>query len=110
MVFCTLRGQLPPGVAMNIRRLALTLSSCLIAFTAGANSNPGDLLVSGRIDNNVSQYNGATGAFVSTFASTGGIGNPVGIVYGPDRNLYVANVATNSVLRFNGLTGAFIDQ
>jgi WD40 repeat protein len=96
-------------VIPNITRSLSLITAVCLAGSAWSNVSTGDLLVAGRIDNNVTQFNGTTGAFVSTFAHTGGIGNPVGIAYGADGNLYVANVATNNVLRFNGLTGAFID-
>jgi glucose/arabinose dehydrogenase len=58
----------------------------------------------------VLRYNRTTGAFTGTSASGGGLNDPLGLVIGPDGNLYVASGNTNSILRFNGGdTGAFID-
>src|SRR5437879_4201716 len=43
-------------------------------------------------------------------AGAGGLTNPGQIRFGPDGNLYVANLgANNNILRFNGVNGAFID-
>jgi hypothetical protein len=57
------------------------------------------------------RFNGSTGAFIDVFVRTGdgGLRAPFTLIFGPDRNLYVASVFTNSVLRYNGKTGAFID-
>src|SRR4051812_3838844 len=43
---------------------------------------------------NVLRYNDANGQFIDTFvaASSGGLQNPRGIDFGPDGNLYVADV------------------
>jgi streptogramin lyase len=54
------------------------------------------------------------GGNIETFVApgAGGLGIPVGLSFGLDGNLYVANNAGNNignVLRFNGRTGAFID-
>ena len=50
------------------------------------------------------KYDGLTGAALGTFVSAGP-GTPEQIVFGPDGNLYVADVANDSVLRFNGIDG-----
>src|SRR5262249_56178530 len=63
----------------------------------------------GSLDNTVKRYNGATGAFIDTFASGGGLRFPGGITFGPDGNLYVTSGFSNSVLRYDGKTGAFLD-
>lgn len=58
----------------------------------------------------VVEFNGATGAFIKTFVSSGsgGLNFPYGMMFGPDGNLYVSSQATNQVLEYNGSTGAFI--
>jgi hypothetical protein len=57
---------------------------------------------------NVLQFNGATGAFISTFIPTGagGLSDPTGLVFGPTGNLYVSDYFDNVVRGYNGLTGA----
>lgn len=70
--------------------------------------NAQDLLVASRFTDQVLRYDPA-GAFVSVFASGGGLVNPVGLTYGPDGHLYVSSGNTNQVLRYDGTTGAFID-
>jgi streptogramin lyase len=66
----------------------------------------------------VLRYDGQTGAFLDIFVPAGsnpfgesGPGNPRGLVFGPDGNLYVSNfpVLHPSVLRYDGKTGALID-
>ena len=59
----------------------------------------------------VLRYDGKTGAFIDAFvpAGSGGLVDPVSLVFGPDSNLYVSSFATRQVLRYNGKTGAFID-
>ncbi len=49
------------------------------------------------------------GDFIDVFASGSGLDFPIGLVFGPDGNLYVSSANTDEVLRYNGTTGAFID-
>ena len=49
------------------------------------------------------------GDFIDVFATGDGLDDPHGLVFGPDKNLYVVSQATDEVLRYNGKTGAFID-
>jgi Concanavalin A-like lectin/glucanases superfamily/PKD domain/Matrixin len=75
---------------------------------------PTDFLTTGQVPDalildsataTVRRYNSSTGAFVSTFVPTiSGGTSDLGIVYGPDGNLYVAG--PSSVLRYDGLTGS----
>ena len=79
----------------------------------------GYLLVSSFDNNSVLRYDESTGAFVDAFVpkQSGGLREPMGVVYGPDHNLYVASglepdqgVGHKDVLRYNGTTGAFLDD
>ena len=68
----------------------------------------GNLYVDSGTNNNILEYNGSTGAFLSTFVSagSGGLNNPSGMVFGPDGNLYVSSNGTQSVDRFQGPSGS----
>jgi DNA-binding beta-propeller fold protein YncE len=60
----------------------------------------------------VLRYDGTTGAFIDEFAESGRLSSPRGIIFGQDRNLYVADhtSAGGRVVRFDGTTGAYIDD
>jgi hypothetical protein len=60
----------------------------------------------------VGRYNGTTGAFIDLFAMPLPPDQlPIGLLFGPDGNLYVESQGLPSVVdRFNGTTGQFIDQ
>ena len=57
------------------------------------------------------EYDGTTGAFITTFVTqgSGGLDEPLGLVFGPNGNLFVSSYYTNSVLEYNGTTGAFLE-
>ena len=65
-----------------------------------------DLFVSSP--NNIFRYDEQTGEFLGEFIppGSGGLGQPNGLIFGPDGNLYVCSLGTNSILRFDGITGA----
>jgi DNA-binding beta-propeller fold protein YncE len=70
-----------------------------------------DGLLGNPENNRVLRYDGTTGAFIDTFVApgSGGLGEPDGIVFGPDGNLYVSSRQTdNNVLRYDGINGAFL--
>ena len=46
------------------------------------------------------------GSFVTS--ASGGLSVPIGLTFGPDKNLYVASSGQSAVLQFNGTTGAFM--
>jgi streptogramin lyase len=83
------------------------VQSSVCSFTA-TGTPPTSLYVSSFNTNEVKRYNAATGAFVSDFASGGGLGLPAGLTFGPDGDLYVSSPASNNVLRYDGATGALI--
>jgi sugar lactone lactonase YvrE len=71
------------------------------------------LFVNTGIDHkDVLRYDGTTGAFIDDFADQNQVTDAKGIIFGPDGNLYVANVSTDdttgTILRYNGTTGAFL--
>ncbi len=84
--------------------------------TAGMVLGPdGNLYVGSGGSNSVLRFDPGTGApipapgqlgadFVP--AGSGGLSFPAGVVFGPDKNLYVASLGSGSVLRFDGKTGA----
>jgi hypothetical protein len=70
-----------------------------------------DLYVSEERLGRILRYNGSTGAYLGAFVDGGsvGLGSPVGLTFGPDGNLYVADGgffgSTPRVLRFQGPAG-----
>src|SRR5579859_316166 len=98
--------------------LAGVMLACLAMFAAPTARADGYLLVSSFGTDSVLRYNETTGAFVDAFVPTksGGLREPLGVIFGPDHNLYVASglepdhgTGKQEVLRYNGATGAFID-
>ena len=69
-----------------------------------------ELLVAGRLSDNVHRYAPTTGNFLQVFGSADGLNQPGEAVIGPDGNLYVSSALTDNVLRFNATSGAFIDE
>jgi DNA-binding beta-propeller fold protein YncE len=71
---------------------------------AGAN-----LFVSSNLTNQVLEYEGTTGAFISPFfpAGNGGLDEPQGLAFGPNGNLFVSSLS-GQVLEYGGTTGTFI--
>jgi len=67
----------------------------------------GNLYVDSPANNNILEYNGRTGGYLTTFVSagSGGLTDPAGLVFGPDGNLYVSDEGVQSVDRFEGPTG-----
>src|SRR5262249_17821964 len=74
----------------------------------------GNLFVADGNTEQVQEYDGTTGAFVTTFvaAGSGGFNGTVGLAFGPNGNLFVTSFdthsLTNDVLEFDGTTGAFV--
>ena len=56
----------------------------------------------------MAKFDGTCGAFLGVFTSGGALSLPVGLAFGPDTNLYVANFGGNTVARFDGQTGIFL--
>ncbi|MBW1686544.1 MAG: DUF4347 domain-containing protein [Deltaproteobacteria bacterium] len=70
------------------------------------------LVVSGDNGNNNSifRYENTTGTFLQQFATSDGLDYPIGIVIGPDGNIYVSGWKSDNVLRYDAQSGAFIDE
>jgi hypothetical protein len=93
---------------LKIRSLAtLALPLLLLLHHPAA----ADLLVGSVLTDQILRYNGSTGAFVGAFvpAGSGGLDAPSGLIFGPNRNLYVSSAGSARVLRYDGSTGAFLD-
>jgi hypothetical protein len=60
-----------------------------------------DLYVSSRNGNSVLRYDEVTGAFLDAFVAprSGSLSSPLGLLFGPEGNLYVNSFDTNSVMR-----------
>src|SRR5437660_7816539 len=87
-------------------RWALVAAALLAILQAHA-----DLFVTsqtGATRGDVLRYNQADGSFVGNFASLGQNADLLGMAFGPDGNLYVADGTENEVLRYNGRTGAYM--
>jgi hypothetical protein len=94
----------------------LTHPSFMVFGPDGQNDGRLDLYVNAADDNTVLRYDGTTGAFKGVFVpgGTGGLTFPLGLVFGPDGDLYVAssNIGAGSpdflpgsILRFEGPAG-----
>lgn len=76
--------------------------------------NPGNLLVTGFVGKNVTEFDRFDGTLLGEIvpAENGELSFAGGIQVGPDGNLYVVNtgiVTNTSILRYDGTTGDFID-
>jgi DNA-binding beta-propeller fold protein YncE len=70
----------------------------------------GNLFVADFDSDRVLEFNGTTGALIGTFATGGGLDGPVGVLFGPDGELYVSSfLGEGKILRYDGSTGAFLD-
>ena len=57
----------------------------------------------------IRRYDGATGAFIDTFAAWDNPNFAWDLTFGPDGNLYVSSPGADGVMRFDGQTGTFMD-
>ena len=93
-----------------MRRLLILVTASVLALGALPCPVGADLFVSSSGNDSMLRYSDG-GAFLNIFvtAGSGGLNFPVGLVFGPDGNLYVVGNPFKQVLRYNGTTGAFID-
>lgn len=80
-------------------------SGGLQSATGIAWKNNTELYIADAVGGQILRFDGATGAFVSVFATTT---SPYDMVFGPNGNLYVASSTDNSVTEFDGSSGAFV--
>jgi DNA-binding beta-propeller fold protein YncE len=79
----------------------------------------GHLYVSSWRTNEIMRFEGRTGAplpasippggAVFVLAGSGGLKEPMGLVFGPDNDLYVSSSGSNAILRYDRQTGRFRD-
>jgi len=67
--------------------------------------NASELYVADAVGGQILRFDGATGAFISVFATAT---SPYGLTFGPNGNLYVGSSTGNSVSEYDGSTGAFV--
>jgi hypothetical protein len=92
------------------RRSVWCLALVLLATPGAVRAGTLNLFVSSSFSSPpaVLEYNGTTGAFVTSFASGNGLRIPQGLAFGPNGDLFVSNSDTSSVLEYNGTTGALV--
>jgi len=90
-----------------VKTAALALRSAFALLTVAMAVPAQNLLVASRYTDNVLEYD-SNGKFVRTFATGGGLKNPVGLTFGPDGHLYVGSGDTGKVLKYDGKTGKFL--
>ena len=75
----------------------------------GAGSADADMYVSAARANSVMRFD-ENGTFLGNFVQPGdgGLGDPQGIAFGPNGNLFVASNGSNNVLEYDGLTGTYV--
>jgi hypothetical protein len=105
MLTFTVPHQFPSNQAGNVTYpISVTVRKGESADSLTSGQLP-DLLALDFAKRSIHRYNGSTGAYATDFVPSTTVGvSDLGIIYGPDGNLYVA--AGNSILRFDGLTGA----
>lgn len=72
----------------------------------------GNILVSGRGNTSILEYDKTSGAFIKPFTTGYSLDNPTKIAFGPDGNLYVSQWGTSNqkIARFNGTSGQYIGE
>jgi hypothetical protein len=82
--------------------LATVMGMAMAGFGSSAHA---DLFIGSAGPDNILRFDESTGDFLGEFIprGQGGLGDPAGLIFGPDGNLYVSS--GNSILRYDGITG-----
>lgn len=104
----------------SIQKFDINGNSLGSFYSGSALDHPTSIAIMGNGDVLASNFNGdsvakfsSAGVFQSNLVSpgSGGLNGPdVGLITGPDGNIWVASFFTNSILRYNPTTGAFLGQ
>jgi len=65
------------------------------------------LLTAYSVSNKIQRYN-LNGTGAGSFATTGSLNTPIGMIFDPDGNLLVGSFGTDSVLKYDATTGSFL--
>jgi 6-phosphogluconolactonase (cycloisomerase 2 family) len=105
--------MIDPNATPGLRTVSVTTGSEVASVSNGFTvAGPANIFVTDDSNSSVLEYD-ANGAFIRTFVSpgSGGLNVPIGITFGPDRNLYLsygACIGPTGILRYDGQTGAFL--
>ena len=72
----------------------------------------GKVLIASGFSNSIQIYDIESSNYEGDFVkpNSGGLSIPIGLVFGPDGNLYTSGAGCNCVKRYNGRTGEYIDD
>jgi len=102
------------GMSVQNRRVCLPIILAVTCLSAiSATQARADFLLfvgdGGGGNDSVKTFNAITGALINQDSISNSMGQPAGLAFGPDGNLYVADMDNSVVNRFNGATGAFMN-
>ena len=96
----------------STRRSALLLATLAFAICASGTSVTAQLvLLSASVPDAIAKFDGITGVELPPLVPTGNstnLGEPNGVIIGPDGMLYVSSGQTDEVFRFDPVSGAFL--
>ncbi|MFG0329070.1 MAG: hypothetical protein ACF8PN_04145 [Phycisphaerales bacterium] len=95
-----------------VKRMSwVTPATMAIGLAGVVAAEPGDLLVSAFVSDNLVAFNEWTGDAIGPYTGAGAdLDGTLGVTLGPDGLVYVASEDANMVLRFDPETRAFVDR